>query len=314
MLVLCLVSPARPDIAAGQTAPNFELQDLVGHHRSLSDWSGRPVVLCFFCGCRWCHDTARSWAILQRRRAQTLPRSIQPIHTVIVYSGGGVEARQFEKQTGLDQKNTTVLLDPELSVSATVYTAVPCPRVFVVRGNETVVYTNDHQDDAPRTVGGAVLAQKIAQAVAAIASVPITKPIEASQLEADDRPPHAHLTPIAGGPSETIDPDTHLVTCDFGTISQAQTKTIDHTFNLRNGTKWPILIDNVQPSCECTTAFVDNGIPCPLTVAPGKSVSITVYIDLTQLYPMAVDKTVMIFTTNQLAPLATLEMTGKLQN
>lgn len=64
--------PAEGDAVApvvGQAAPPLKLADTEGRTRNLAEFHGRPVVLCFFCGCQACHDCAGAWSQMQRSGA-----------------------------------------------------------------------------------------------------------------------------------------------------------------------------------------------------------------------------------------------------
>ena len=121
----------------GTVAPRFRLPDAhTGKARSLP--AKRPIALFFFCGCSACHQVATAWATQQR--ANALPPNTA---TVIVYqSSDPNEARSFARDTGLDTKQTAVLLDPDLCVTEKQYHALPCPRLFVLDAHGTIRFEN----------------------------------------------------------------------------------------------------------------------------------------------------------------------------
>ncbi|MCW3061027.1 MAG: putative extracellular repeat, family, partial [Capsulimonas sp.] len=94
--------PAAPvqAAAAPKPAPAFTLADTDGKSRTLAEFQGRPVTLFFFCGCPWCHKTARLWSQFQRGGA--LPASSPAPATVIVFTGDAEMSKQFASETNLD--------------------------------------------------------------------------------------------------------------------------------------------------------------------------------------------------------------------
>ncbi|MEO7716217.1 MAG: redoxin domain-containing protein [Capsulimonas sp.] len=140
--------PAAPAAAAPKPAPAFTLADTDGKSRTLAEFQGRPVTLFFFCGCPWCHKTARLWSQFQRGGA--LPASSPAPATVIVFTGDAEMSKQFASETNLDLTQTTLLPDIRMRVTSDLYHADPCPRAFVLDPAGLIRYTNNHKDDAPR--------------------------------------------------------------------------------------------------------------------------------------------------------------------
>jgi hypothetical protein len=125
------------------------------------------VALFFFCGCSWCRDVAKEWAILQR--AGTLvekeKKNGRPA-TLVVYSGlDAAAARRLAAAAGLDRSQTTLLPDPEESVTEPIYHAEPCPRVFVLDERGSLRYTNNGEDDAPRKAPAAAIVARALDAL-----------------------------------------------------------------------------------------------------------------------------------------------------
>jgi peroxiredoxin len=135
----------------GSTPPNFTLTDTDGTKRSLSDYRGRPVALCFFCGCDWCKRFAQLWGTYQRGGALAPASGPAPV-TLVVFADEADGAKQFIQDTGLAEADTIMLPDmpDNLHVTTEVYNAEPCPRVFVIDPSGKLVYTNNHKDDQPR--------------------------------------------------------------------------------------------------------------------------------------------------------------------
>src|SRR5688572_30600210 len=52
--------------AQPRPAPGFTLPGTDGKTHSLAQHRGRCVALFFYCGCRWCHQSAQAWGTVQR--------------------------------------------------------------------------------------------------------------------------------------------------------------------------------------------------------------------------------------------------------
>ncbi len=172
---------------AGMPAPAFHLQDMQGHPCSLADFRGRTITLCFFCGCQPCHDFARAWGEIQTSDALphdlppksapkgkgkgTTAASPRPPLTLIVFFGDAQTAHEFDIQTGLDDEQTRILCDPMLSL-ARVYSAEPCPRLFVIDTHGVIRYTNNHADDAPLKASADLLVARVVDSLRACTAPP----------------------------------------------------------------------------------------------------------------------------------------------
>ncbi len=166
-LVLALIAESGRSASTGARplAPGFTLRDTEGRSHSLADLRGRTVTLFFFCGCRACHECARSWAAIQRAGvlAPALPLAAvrSSAHTattatVVVYMGAPGEAREFAAATGMQASSTLVLADPRLEVTMA-YHAAPCPRAIALDRAGRVCYINNHLDDQPQKASAAAI-------------------------------------------------------------------------------------------------------------------------------------------------------------
>ena len=102
---------------------------------------------------------------------------------------------------------------------------------------------------------------------------------------------------------------------DFGTVSALDTPRIEQTFTLSNSTPAPLVLDRFQPSCHCTTAAVEGAsaegaLP---TLAPGKTLAVHVTVNLTDLAPGPLLKTVLVYIKGNPQPAAVLSLTGELK-
>ena len=111
----------------GKPAPLFTLADVAGKKRPLGSFKGRPLVLCFFCGCNACADVALKWAQLQRGHA--LPKEAL---TLLVYQGSAEEVKALARRSALDLAQTILLPDVDRKVTDGLYHADPCPRLLDV--------------------------------------------------------------------------------------------------------------------------------------------------------------------------------------
>jgi hypothetical protein len=151
-----------------RTTPAFTRTDVDGTSHTLAEYRGRPVVICFACGCRWCHAFGTEWAQMQRggvltdavgqtEAASTLT-SKSPV-TLVVFMGDAAAARTYAAAAGLDLKQTVLLPDADFKVTR-LYHAMPCPRLYVLDNNGLLRYVNNHADDAPQKAAAALLVAK----------------------------------------------------------------------------------------------------------------------------------------------------------
>jgi peroxiredoxin len=122
----------------------------------------------------------------------------------------------------------------------------------------------------------------------------------------------AGLSIVGGVGVQQMDPTT--VRYDFGTRRMSEDAPLEHTFTLRNDSAASITIDRLQSSCGCTTAFLADDKPLPLTVGPGGIVPVKVSIAPHRLAPGAVTKSVWVFTHGTADASVLLEITGTLQD
>ncbi len=103
---------------------------------SFSDYSAlqtdKPVVLCFFCPCGNCRQTAQKLAALTSRHNPNL---------IAIFSISPADAKEFVRETGFPG---TPLLDSNSTV-ASQYGVTNCPRVFVLKGPK-ILYKNADGD------------------------------------------------------------------------------------------------------------------------------------------------------------------------
>lgn len=154
-------SEAGGPVPVGSPAPPLRLTDLQGKARTLAEWHGHPIALCFFCGCDACHRVAREWAQVERSGvlSASKPKDAAP-QTVIVFLGDAAGAKAFAAATGLDPTQAVFLLDP-VSASAVTFGALPCPRLFALDPKGVVRYVNAQADDAPPQAPAALLVSRL---------------------------------------------------------------------------------------------------------------------------------------------------------
>ncbi|HVF09202.1 MAG TPA: redoxin domain-containing protein [Abditibacteriaceae bacterium] len=172
--------------ASPRPAPAFTLPATDGKTHSLAAYRGRSTVLFFYCGCRWCHQSAQSWSRVQRSGAlaqlgssqarnpkpgavsKNSPQGSRAPLTLVVYLGDKSEAQQFAGKTQLDRKQTIFLADPDEKVSS-LYDAAPCPRVFVVDGESRIRYTNNEKGADSYKIPAPLITARTLDALRAVA-------------------------------------------------------------------------------------------------------------------------------------------------
>lgn len=102
---------------------------------------------------------------------------------------------------------------------------------------------------------------------------------------------------------------------NFGQVSALDTPQLTQTFTLRNTGTTPIVLERLVPTCHCTTAAVEGASPsAPLpTLAPGQQIPIHVTLALAGHPPGVLIKSVLVFTKNDPAPAAVLQMVGEVR-
>ncbi len=127
----------------------------------------------------------------------------------------------------------------------------------------------------------------------------------------------AHATPtgltVVTGQG-TVQADATTARYDFGTRRMSDESPLEHTFTLRNSGAAPIIVDRLQSSCGCTTAFLAGDQDLPLTVGPGGIIPVKVSIAPHRLAPGPTEKSVWVFTHGAADASVLLEITGILQD
>ena len=141
----------KPPIPVGKPAPPFSAKEASGRLRiPLKELKGQAFLLFFACGCPWCADFARVWAMEMRGQGS------KAVRTVVVYAGGASEVKEWARQTTLPT-NTLLFPDPEMRITERIYHADPCPRLFVIDKKDIVRYVNTAPDQEPRKAPAALL-------------------------------------------------------------------------------------------------------------------------------------------------------------
>jgi cytochrome c biogenesis protein CcmG/thiol:disulfide interchange protein DsbE len=122
----------------GLTGPDFSLTDADGRLWRLRELRGQPVVLIFACGCADCHQLLRGFASTIKAPVHVLVISTLPpaaIRAVIEHAGAGFPG----------------LFDP-FSKTATLYSSIHCPQVWVMDEEQVIRYRNTGSPTQPDQV------------------------------------------------------------------------------------------------------------------------------------------------------------------
>ena len=153
---------------AGTKTPDFVLPDTNTKKQRLasllSSTKGKPLQMWFFCACNRCTEAARSWGQLQKSDTKENPLP----QTVIVFLGDAKTGISWAKSVGLDDKQTTILCDPEAKVSENLYHASPCPRSFVLDNKGKILYVNNGPDDGEENSPASLIVAKTISALRAV--------------------------------------------------------------------------------------------------------------------------------------------------
>jgi peroxiredoxin len=147
-LIGMLAAPLRarePKAALGQPAPQFSLKDLSGKDVSLSEYSGKIVVL------EWVNPEC---PFVQRHyKAQTMTKLAdkykgQDVAWLSIASGATADKPDMLRQFAQNQKlGHPILLDPTRQV-AQAYAAKTTPHMFVISKDGKLAYMGGIDDDA----------------------------------------------------------------------------------------------------------------------------------------------------------------------
>lgn len=107
-------------------------------------------------------------------------------------------------------------------------------------------------------------------------------------------------------------PPTSVSVYDFGIVDPLQTKTLKCSFHLHNNTTNPITIEQIQPSCGCTSFLLSSSIESngQTIIAPNETVTLDADIQVDHLKPGDFTKYIYVFTKGDLSPAVSLEMKG----
>lgn len=294
----CQRPPAIP--SEGKPALPFSLKDVHGETFALADNKGRPMVLFFFCGCKWCLDVAKKWSEIQRsdvmKQMATRSASVPAPLTVVLYQGTADEARTFANTTNLDMGQTSLLPDKQMKVTLP-YHALPCPRAFVLDRDHKVMYSNTHADDAPQKASAATLISRVLSALDGNpGGVAPESPIP---------PTNAKLVVLAKNGTEAITETSARY--NFGEVDPVANVLLKRDFVIYNPTSAPLSL-RIDTTCGCTGAVLnaDGGETNLLPAKQSAKVSVTVHT--ARLKPGSQSKFVYLFSGSDPVPLASLEI------
>lgn len=102
---------------------------------------------------------------------------------------------------------------------------------------------------------------------------------------------------------------------DFGTVSALDTPRLEQTFVLSNGGPMPLVLDRLQATCHCTAATIEGAAAgaAPPTLAPGQRTVVRVTVNLAELVPGPLLKSVLVYTRGDQRPAAVLTLIGRLR-
>ncbi len=131
-----------PDLPVGQAAPSFRLNDVTGHAVSLSDFSGKTVVV------EWnnpdCPSVRKHYESGNMQKTQAIAAADGVVWLTVNSSAEGKQGYMTPgeaKAFAADQQSrrTAYLLDPK-GVAGRSYGAKATPHMYVVNSQGTLVY------------------------------------------------------------------------------------------------------------------------------------------------------------------------------
>ena len=99
---------------------------------------------------------------------------------------------------------------------------------------------------------------------------------------------------------------------DFGRRALEDTSLITHTFVLTSHAKTPITVDQLEPSCHCTSAVFEQETDQsgPVTIQPEHTVKVDMTVNPSDMASGDVEKEVFVFVNGESIPRVTLEIKG----
>jgi peroxiredoxin len=173
LVVLACAAPAPADVAVGQAAPAFTLQDLDGATHSLSDFADKVVVLEWInpnCPVSDRHAREKTMTELADRHGEVVWLAINSTNADHGDYLAPAEHKAWAAEHGIDY---AILVD-QTSETGRAYGARTTPHMFIVDEAGTVAYNGAIDDDPPgrkakdeRTnyVDGGLVAHAAGQAV-----------------------------------------------------------------------------------------------------------------------------------------------------
>lgn len=105
-------------------------------------------------------------------------------------------------------------------------------------------------------------------------------------------------------------PPTTTATFDFGTVDPLKTPSLQCTFVLCNRGTAPVTIQQVQPTCGCTTTWLGEEQNQTLQLAPQQTVRLRAFVQLDRLGSGPFSKQIYVFTSQSSGPAISLEIKG----
>jgi peroxiredoxin len=182
-LALTAAAPARAELAPGQPAPDFTLNDQTGAPRKLSDAKGKYVVLEWYNkGCPFVrrHYDAKNMQSLQKKYAD---KGVvwYTISSSAPGKQGALTAKAAAKTWKKEGMSSSLLLDPKSDV-ARLYGAKTTPHMFVVDPKGNLIYMGAIDDNPSTKIADLKGAHNYVSAAldAALSGEPVPNPVTQS--------------------------------------------------------------------------------------------------------------------------------------
>jgi hypothetical protein len=142
-------------------------------------------------------------------------------------------------------------------------------------------------------------------------TLPLAIPTRAENLAAPATSP-APVVTISPTPA-----DSASVRYDFGNVGMAAGNTLQRAYTIKNGGSAPVIIQGITTSCGCTRASLDDhGLSGrgptvtggPVTLAPGQSAQLSITVNVSELHPGPIRKTITVSGASDASPLATIDL------
>jgi hypothetical protein len=152
------------------SAIDFVAKDINGKPQSIKKLPDRQFLLFFLCGCAPCSQFSLEWGKIQKSESNILKE--KKVTPVVIYLGDSQALQTLATQSGWDRSKMILIEDPKMQITYDKYKIELCPRIFLLKQDFSVFFTNDHPDDLPSSDSPPLMAARL---ITNIRKIPLIK-------------------------------------------------------------------------------------------------------------------------------------------